>query len=57
VEIAAQAGADVITVMGITDDATIAEAIKAARRYGQIVSGLDFSYLSHRSWDSGPVTH
>ena len=34
VEIAAKAGADVITIMGVTDDATIAEAVKAARRYG-----------------------
>ncbi len=34
VEIAAKAGADVVTVMGVTDDATIAEAVKAARRYG-----------------------
>src|SRR5437867_705245 len=34
VEIAAKAGADVVTVMGVTDDATIEEAVKAARRYG-----------------------
>src|SRR5207244_10057319 len=34
VEIAAKAGADVITVMGVTDDATILEAVRAARRYG-----------------------
>lgn len=34
VEIAAKAGANVITVMGVTDDATIVEAVKAARRYG-----------------------
>src|SRR2546427_13174483 len=34
VEIAAKAGADVITVMGVTDDATILEAVNAARRYG-----------------------
>src|SRR5439155_1481130 len=34
VEIAAKAGADVVTVMGVTDDATILEAVKAARRYG-----------------------
>src|SRR5881296_4055858 len=34
VEIAAKAGADVVTVMGVTDDATIVEAVKAARRYG-----------------------
>ncbi len=29
VEIAAKAGADVVTIMGVTDDATIAEAVKA----------------------------
>src|SRR5881397_3383494 len=34
VEIAAKAGANVVTVMGVTDDATILEAVKAARRYG-----------------------
>lgn len=34
VEIAAKAGADVVTIMGVTDDATILEAVKAARRYG-----------------------
>src|SRR5437899_7125944 len=34
VESAAKAGADVITVMGVTDDATILEAVRAARRYG-----------------------
>src|SRR5207247_6239119 len=34
VEIAAKAGADVVTVMGVSDDATIVEAVKAARRYG-----------------------
>src|SRR3990172_4543133 len=34
VEIAAKAGASVVTVMGVTDDATILEAVKAARRYG-----------------------
>src|SRR2546430_7826244 len=33
-EIAAKAGADVITVRGVTDDATILEAVRAARRYG-----------------------
>src|SRR2546428_351772 len=41
VEIAAKAGADVITVMGVTDDATILEAVRAARRYGsKIMVGL-----------------
>jgi 3-hexulose-6-phosphate synthase/6-phospho-3-hexuloisomerase len=34
VEIAAKAGADVVTVMAVTDDGTMKEAIKAARRYG-----------------------
>src|SRR5207237_3464820 len=33
VEIAAKAGADVVTVMGVTDDATILEAVKAARPF------------------------
>src|SRR2546429_8440727 len=42
VEIAAKAGADVVTVMGVTDDATILEAVKAARRYGgKIMGGLE----------------
>lgn len=34
VEIAAKAGADVITVMGLSDDATIEESSVTARRYG-----------------------
>jgi 3-hexulose-6-phosphate synthase/6-phospho-3-hexuloisomerase len=34
VEIAAKAGADVITVMGMADDGTIAEAVATAKRYG-----------------------
>jgi len=34
VEIAAKAGADVVTVLAASDDATVAEAVKAARRYG-----------------------
>lgn len=34
VEIAAKAGADVVTVLAVTDDATMREAVKAARRYG-----------------------
>src|SRR2546423_12938784 len=38
-EIAAKAGADVITVMGVTDDATILEAGKAARRDGAEIMG------------------
>lgn len=39
VEIAAKAGADVVTVMAVTDDATILEAVKAARRYGAAIMG------------------
>ena len=34
VEIAAKAGADVITVLGLADDSTISEAVMAARKYG-----------------------
>jgi 3-hexulose-6-phosphate synthase/6-phospho-3-hexuloisomerase len=34
VEIAAKAGADVVTVMGLSDDATIEESSTVARRYG-----------------------
>jgi 3-hexulose-6-phosphate synthase/6-phospho-3-hexuloisomerase len=34
VEIAAKAGADVVTVMAVAGDETMREAIKAARRYG-----------------------
>src|SRR5207249_2419576 len=41
VEIAAKAGADVITVMGVTDDATILEAVRAARRYGSNIKADD----------------
>ncbi len=39
VEIAAKAGADVVTVMAVTDDATVLEAVKAARRYGAQIMG------------------
>ncbi|MEE9236797.1 MAG: 3-hexulose-6-phosphate synthase [Thermoplasmata archaeon] len=39
VEIAAKAGADVISVMVVTDDATVLEAVKAARRYGARIMG------------------
>lgn len=39
VEIAAKAGAEVISVMTVTDDATVLEAVKAARRYGARVMG------------------
>lgn len=34
VEIAAKAGADVISVLGLADDATISEAVLSARQYG-----------------------
>ena len=34
VEIAAKAGADVITVLGLADDSTISEAVMVARKYG-----------------------
>ncbi|UCG69994.1 MAG: orotidine 5'-phosphate decarboxylase [Thermoplasmata archaeon] len=34
VEMASKAGADVICIMGVADDATITEAVKAGRRYG-----------------------
>jgi 3-hexulose-6-phosphate synthase/6-phospho-3-hexuloisomerase len=34
VEIAVKAGADVVTVMGLADDATISESVLTARRYG-----------------------
>ncbi len=39
VEIAAKAGAEVISVMVVTDDATVLEAVKAARRYGARIMG------------------
>ncbi len=34
VEIAAKAGADIITILGLADDSTISEAVMAARKYG-----------------------
>ncbi|MDH7508723.1 MAG: orotidine 5'-phosphate decarboxylase [Methanomassiliicoccales archaeon] len=34
VEIAAKAGADVVTVMGLSDDGTISEAVLTGRKYG-----------------------
>ena len=34
VEIAAKAGADIITVLGLADDSTISEAVMVARKYG-----------------------
>jgi 3-hexulose-6-phosphate synthase/6-phospho-3-hexuloisomerase len=39
VEMAAKAGAEVISVMMVTDDATVLEAVKAARRYGSKIMG------------------
>ncbi len=34
VEMAAKSGADVVIILGLSDDSTIAEAIRAARKYG-----------------------
>ncbi|MCL2295492.1 MAG: orotidine 5'-phosphate decarboxylase [Methanomassiliicoccaceae archaeon] len=34
VEIMAKAGADIVTVLGLADDSTIAEAVSAGRKYG-----------------------
>ena len=34
VEIMAKAGADIVTVLGLADDSTIAEAVEAGRKYG-----------------------
>ena len=34
VEIVAKAGADIVTVLGLSDDSTIEEAVSAARKYG-----------------------
>lgn len=34
VEIAAKAGADIVTILGLADDSTISEAVMAARKYG-----------------------
>lgn len=34
VEIAAKAGADIVTVMGLADDSTVIEAVSAGRKYG-----------------------
>lgn len=34
VEIAAKAGADIVTIMGVSDDGTISEGILSARQYG-----------------------
>lgn len=37
VEIAAKAGADVVTVLGLSDDGTISESVLAARKYGAAI--------------------
>ncbi len=37
VEIAAKAGADIVTVLGLSDDGTISESVLAARKYGAAV--------------------
>ena len=34
VEIMAKAGADIVTVLGLADDATISEAVQSGRKYG-----------------------
>ena len=34
VEMAAKSGADIVIILGLSDDSTIAEAIRAARKYG-----------------------
>ena len=51
VEIAAKAGADVITVMGLADDSTISEAVMAARKYGAeiMVDMLNIADIPERS--------
>ncbi|HRU12130.1 MAG TPA: orotidine 5'-phosphate decarboxylase, partial [Methanomassiliicoccales archaeon] len=37
VEIAAKAGADIVTVLGLSDDGTISESVLTARQYGAAV--------------------
>ena len=37
VEIAAKAGADIVTVLGLSDDGTISESVLAARKYGAAI--------------------
>ena len=34
VEIAAKSGASIVTIMGVSEDSTITEAVKSARQYG-----------------------
>jgi len=48
VEIAAKAGADIVTVMGLADDSTISEAIMAARKYGAEIM-VDLLNIQDRS--------
>ena len=51
VEIAAKAGADIITVMGLADDSTISEAVNAARKYGAeiMIDMLNVPDIAERS--------
>jgi 3-hexulose-6-phosphate synthase/6-phospho-3-hexuloisomerase len=37
VEIAAKAGADIVTVLGLSDDGTVSESVLAARKYGAAI--------------------
>jgi len=57
VEIAAKAGADVITVMGLADDSTISEAVMAARKYGAeiMVDMLNVPNVTERSENVVPL--
>src|SRR5881398_1851684 len=60
VEIAAKAGADVITVMGVTDDATILEAVRAAHKPARAkeLEKLGVDYLNmHVSIDEQMIAH
>ena len=51
IEIAAKAGADIVTVMGLADDSTISEAVMAARKYGAeiMVDMLNVKDIRERS--------
>ncbi|MCL2607334.1 MAG: orotidine 5'-phosphate decarboxylase [Methanomassiliicoccaceae archaeon] len=57
VEIAAKAGADVITVMGLADDSTISEAVMAARKYGAeiMIDMLNVPNVAERSKEVEPL--
>ncbi|HIQ03446.1 MAG TPA: hypothetical protein EYH40_03395 [Desulfurococcales archaeon] len=46
VELAAKAGADIVTVLGVADDQTIIEALKAARKYNIY---LEVDLIAHPS--------